>query len=99
MGHNIRFCTDCPDHEACATGAPCHTVKDIVPPARWAKEAPLLLAAEHMRDNHREGHPRHEFWSQLATSLEFAATQRGWENAALRFQALAVANAYLEAVQ
>lgn len=31
MSHRLRFCSDCPDHEACATGALCHQVKDIMP--------------------------------------------------------------------
>lgn len=35
------FCVDCPDHEACATGAPCDTVKRLTPPA--------VIDAEHIQ--------------------------------------------------
>lgn len=38
----------------------------------------LMDAAQHMRDNHRQEHPRYVFWTELATWLEvIAAKERG----------------------
>jgi hypothetical protein len=94
VSHRLRFCTECPDHEACATGASCQDVTRH----SWTEAAPLHLAAEHMRELHGPDHPRHTFWSTLASQLEEAATPRRMENAVHRFAMLNIANAYLEAL-